>query len=381
MESLRSDGFIIERVCCSPLPPSLAVSAVVDDLRAPLAALACMDYLVVAPAHLFGLDHRPGSSAPASRRPTGRVRNAALPLGPDSSRKFAIGGFLPLPSISASPICTPTSSTSPHDSPDDPLSKDSDEYTTAPSSPVISSSCHSFPPTWSSTPPTPPPNMVKRSVSCFPRPASRISPSVSFPAAAPAHQDDYFMKRSYSVPEMLHCPPLSVSSKGTSSDASEASSLSISPSLSRSKPLFHLPHSTDDTPHLIGNSERFPGDASAEGSSSEPEDLSQSDNAKDNVRRYHALKELFDTEVGYLLDLRALVTVRFFLLGFLFPSYPHALSRSTFAASPLSLTVLRRPQHLDAPLSPLRLVLGSTRTVMLQLLRLHLLLFTNLPRL
>ena len=35
-----------------------------------------------------------------------------------------------------------------------------------------------------------------------------------------------------------------------------------------------------------------------------------STSSKDNVRRYHALMELLSTEVGYLMDLRALVNVR-----------------------------------------------------------------------
>ncbi|KAG6869325.1 hypothetical protein C0993_000078 [Termitomyces sp. T159_Od127] len=311
----------------------LPLRAVVDDAHARL-RLACMDCLVVAPTHLLGLDHRPGSTAPAlpprrlnARRNLAPVRNASLPLPPDSARKFAIGGFLPLPSISASPICTPTSSSSPLD---DPSARDSDEYTTAPSSPA---SCHSNPPTWISIPPTPPPNMVKRSVTCFPRPVSRVSPSVSFPVTTLTQQEDYFMKRSLSVPEMPHCPPLSASAKVASSDASETSAPSLRPSLSRSKPLFH---STDDSPRLIGNSERFPGDTSAEGSWSEPEDLRQSDKAKDNVRRYHALKELLDTELGYLLDLRALVYLRIIptLVCRPAPSTTFGRASQSFASSP-----------------------------------------------
>ena len=40
------------------------------------------------------------------------------------------------------------------------------------------------------------------------------------------------------------------------------------------------------------------------------DDIFQSEKVKDNIRKYYALKELLATEVGYLLDLRALVTVR-----------------------------------------------------------------------
>ncbi|KAG6880356.1 hypothetical protein C0992_007767 [Termitomyces sp. T32_za158] len=326
MAALRLD--LSHHVPCRLPQCAGLLSAVVDDAHAWL-RLACMDYLVVSPPHLFGLDYRPGSSAPAlqPRRTNGR-RNLA-PLPPDSSRKFAIGGFLPLPSISASPISTPTPSSSPHH--DDP--RDSDEYTTAPSSPAISSSCHSNPPTWIATPPTPPPNMVKRSVTCFPRPGSRLSPSVSFPSTALPQDDDYFIKRSNSVPEMLHCPPLYVSAKVASEDASQASSPSLRPSLSRSQPVLHNKHQSQ---LLIGNSERFPGDV--EGSWSEPEDSRQSDKAKDNIRRYHALKELLDTEVGYLLDLRALVTVYLRIIPTLVsrpaPSTTFGRASQSFASSP-----------------------------------------------
>ncbi|KAH0587753.1 hypothetical protein H2248_006511 [Termitomyces sp. 'cryptogamus'] len=298
-----------------------------------------MDYLVVSPADLLTVDHRVGSSAPAFQRRTKRnlapVRHASLP-SPESSRKFGIGGFLPLPSISASPICTPTSSSSLQDALVD--NKDSEEYTTAPSSPAISSTGHSTPPTWISTPPTPPPKMVKRSVTCFPRPASQMSPSVSFPAANPLHPDDYFMKRSNSVPAMprtvFPSHDDSILTDGTriaSPDASEDTSSSIPPSFSRSQPLFHL--AGDPCPRLIGSPERFPEDVSTESW-----DPRQSDKTKDAIRKYYALRELLDTEVGYLLDLRALVTVYLRILPTLVcrpaPSTTFGRASQSFTSSP-----------------------------------------------
>jgi hypothetical protein len=44
-------------------------------------------------------------------------------------------------------------------------------------------------------------------------------------------------------------------------------------------------------------------------SDNDSDDIFLSEKLKDNIRKYYALKELLATEVGYLLDLRALVTV------------------------------------------------------------------------
>ncbi|KAG6903483.1 hypothetical protein C0995_005506 [Termitomyces sp. Mi166 len=131
-----------------------------------------------------------------------------------------------------------------------------------------------------------------------------------------------------------------VSTTVASSDASEGASPSISPSLSRSKPLFHIPHDGTDTedsssPRLIGSPERFPEDSSW----SEPDDPRQSSHkTKDDIRKYHALKELLDTEVGYLLDLRALVTVYLRILPTLVcrppPSTTFGRASQSFASSP-----------------------------------------------
>ncbi|KAG6911240.1 hypothetical protein DXG01_003107 [Tephrocybe rancida] len=318
-----------------------------------------MDYLTASGPDLSDLSYHAGTTAPTITQPSRRINhrrhlltthNASIPLLAESPRKFAIGGFLPLPSISASPICTPTSS---QDSvSDESLIKSIEEFTTAPSSPAISSGGSSTPPTWISTPPTPPPRMVRRSVTCFPRPISRASPSASFPATSLPHQNDYFMKRRNSVPSM---PPLITSrslqeyNHNTSVDditlvasSSDASERLFGPSLSRSKPIFHIPNDTDteDSPRLTDSPERIHEDLSLEGSWSdhESEDNKPSEKSKDNIRKFHALKELLDTEVGYLLDLRALVTVYLRIMPTLVsrPPPPTTFGRasSSFSSSP-----------------------------------------------
>ncbi|KAG6821574.1 hypothetical protein H0H93_000083 [Arthromyces matolae] len=314
-----------------------------------------MDYLVASSPDLFNLENRSATAVPAiqsryisSRR---QARNPSIPLSADGSRKFAIGGFLPLPSISASPICTPTSSTSPQDTHiDDPLLKDCEVYTTAPSSPAITPGSLSLTPstpTWISTPPTPPPQMVRRSVTCLPRPTSKVRPSASFPATAFSTQNDNFMKRRNSVSSM----PLSVAGSHQhdhptmTRDASDRVAPSLRPSLSRSKPLFHIPNDagtdTEDWPRVTSSPEHFNEDLSVEGNWSEhesEEDSRQMEKSKDDIRKYHALKELLDTEVGYLLDLRALVTVYLRILPTLAcrptPSTTFARASSSFASSP-----------------------------------------------
>ncbi|KAF8076556.1 hypothetical protein FPV67DRAFT_1407681 [Lyophyllum atratum] len=303
-----------------------------------------------------------------SRRLLGAtLANSSLPISADSPRKFAIGGFLPLPSISASPVCTPTTSVSQQE----PLSEEAvlrslEDYTTAPSSPSSLSCRVSSPPTWISTPPTPPPKMVRRSVTSSTRLTSPLLPSASFPASTFPHETGYIMKRSHSVSSMPQRPPTSTSSRSqrfhgrdsfadltscrgnlvaTSSDATESSATPKGPLLSRSKPLFHIPNDActdpeDSIPCMTDSPERMNEDASVEGSWSD-NDSDESRNfekAKDDIRKYHALKELLDTEVGYLLDLRALVTVYLRILPTLVcrppPSTTFSRASSSFTSSP-----------------------------------------------
>jgi hypothetical protein len=82
------------------------------------------------------------------------------------------------------------------------------------------------------------------------------------------------------------------------------------------KPLFHFTHQigtdNEDSGHdHVENLERPNDETSVGGSSSghSSDHHGCREKKKDNVRKYHALMELLTTEVGYLQDLRALVTV------------------------------------------------------------------------
>ncbi|KAG5653029.1 hypothetical protein H0H81_002651 [Sphagnurus paluster] len=112
----------------------------------------------------------------------------------------------------------------------------------------------------------------------------------------------------------------------------------------RSKPLFHIPNDactdTEESSHrLTASPEQMNEDLSIEGSWSDndSDESRHSEKAKDDLRKYHALKELLDTEVGYLLDLRALVTVYLRILPTLIcrppPSTPFARASSSFTST------------------------------------------------
>lgn len=86
--------------------------------------------------------------------------------------------------------------------------------------------------------------------------------------------------------------------------------------MTRSRPIFHIPHdgstdTEDASPRMTGSPEHTNEELSVEGSWSdnESDDTWHSEKAKDDIRKYHALSELLTTEIGYLLDLTALVTV------------------------------------------------------------------------
>ncbi|KAJ6628785.1 hypothetical protein B0H10DRAFT_2209236 [Mycena sp. CBHHK59/15] len=121
-------------------------------------------------------------------------------------------------------------------------------------------------PTWIATPPTPPSKIVRRSVTCIVRrPPSPIYPSVSFPTLA--------------------VQPISVSRRPRAlSDSATHSAFTQGDSIT---PVFRTPFADSD----LG---------------SEPDDTWDTEKAKDDVRKYHALMELLTTEVRYLADLRAL---------------------------------------------------------------------------
>jgi hypothetical protein len=62
--------------------------------------------------------------------------------------------------------------------------------------------------------------------------------------------------------------------------------------------------------------------------------ICRSEKLKDDIRKYYALKELLATEVGYLLDLRALVTVRIVLRICSYNVFTSDTGRYTFVFYP-----------------------------------------------
>lgn len=255
-----------------------------------------------------------------------------------STRRLTISGFLPLPSITASPVCTPSPSMSSQsfdyaDAKEGSAaaSRSSEEFATAPSTPCASLlQVLITPPTWISTPPTPPRTLVRRSATCLsPRSSAPLVPSASLPALAPPHV--LARKRCSSLPAMsmrlrTRSEPLV---KFQSTQISRGQTLSRSPLQDakvtprapalRARPIFHISNEgytdNEDNGSLTTETrERSHEETSAEGGSSDHSlDVRwHSEKSKDNIRKYHALMELLTTEVGYLIDLRALVTVSLF---------------------------------------------------------------------
>ncbi len=267
------------------------------------------------------------------------------PLGKEpsrSGRRPTTCGFLPLPSISASPICTPTtSSSSRHMFGDDfpGSSSGTDDYITAPPTPSDNGSSKShLAPTWISIPPTPPPKLFRRSVTCVARlpHSTAVSPSASFPASGVPHADPLIIsqpafKRRASVPSMSSHPPIRSASdsatalvrrrksKNNAEAIVAASPLRTSfrsrpPSAfhNRAHPMFSISHEVNSD-HEDNGDGSGSMDGSVEASSSDQNHASELwhvEKCKDDIRKYHALMELLSTEVRYLMDLRVLVMVR-----------------------------------------------------------------------
>lgn len=249
--------------------------------------------------------------------------------------------FLPLPSITASPACTPTSSfSSPHVIPN---AEEPEQLMNNPEhhglDALSTSSVRTLfsPPTWIATPPTPPARLIRRSVTWVShRRTSPVPPSASFPASFSPHGprcSNNKLKRSSSVPAMLYrttyiSDPFTVGANCVGTyprTALSASPLKMNHSVGVKSPrdalelrtthLFHIPHDGEDGNKRHGEeSETYVDeDGSPDGSWSDhtPDDASSTRTPKDVIRKYHAMKELLATEIGYLTDLKALVTVCF----------------------------------------------------------------------
>ena len=254
--------------------------------------------------------HRPYQSIHVNTRP-----DSDHAVKPEShiraSRRLSTCGFLPMPPISASPICTPTISTSSRNLSDDLTcsSGSTDGYVTAPLTPNDTVP----PPTWISIPPTPPPKLFRRSVTCVARqPRSPVTPSASFPAFTPSAD---VPKRRASVPTLSFTKrrnngsedSIGASPLRTSHLGSETAPLKA-PLPKRKPPMFSISHEVNSDNE--DNEASGSTDGSIEAASSDLiYDNWHIDKARDDARKYYALMELLSTEVRYLMDLRVLVTV------------------------------------------------------------------------
>ncbi|KAK0242610.1 hypothetical protein EDD85DRAFT_925870 [Armillaria nabsnona] len=266
--------------------------------------------------------HQPQTSSIYDRRLLGPHRHLSVSIRQDSdfdglfdqetpvvlakdrqSRRPTTCGFLPLPSISASPVCTPTTSISSRDFDVNSSSSGTDGYITAPPTPA-SLKLAFTPPTWISIPPTPPPKLFRRSVTCVAR-RPPISPSASLPAAD--SRNGKGPKRCASVPSMSLHPRSPYTQR--KADVTLAAN-SRTPS-SRPHPVFDIAHevSSDTEDNGVGEEAENEETTLEAGSSDQGHGSWQTENLKDQVRKYHVLTELLSTEVRYLMDLRVLVTI------------------------------------------------------------------------
>ncbi|KAL1747650.1 hypothetical protein HDZ31DRAFT_80227 [Schizophyllum fasciatum] len=307
---------------------------------------------------------------------TSPTRNARGP------HRFTANGFLPMPPIRASPVCTPT--TSADACTFDSLSRltsssnssiAASQLTTAPTSPQSPRFKPTLlAPTWIAVPPTPPPpTLVKRSVTCVTsrhRKPAAVPISPSMPSTTPRRRPH----RSASAPSLSR-------RRRSMSDSAprvpalreydlNASGGKLRPGISRKTrepqpPLASHVHAAD-TPHtsrpsLFHIEGSTPSDAEDEeldiadgpGPSTftfpeqvitaEPEAMDpggeeaewRADKLKEDTRKYHALMELLTTEVGYVLDMRALVLIYLRNLA-------NLTSRPAFSRSGSSFTSISR---------------------------------------
>ncbi|KAG1759832.1 hypothetical protein EDD22DRAFT_782023 [Suillus occidentalis] len=224
-------------------------------------------------------------------------------------------------------------------------------------------------PTWMATPPTPPPKYTHRySTSVSSRPhSSFVTASASFPdptfSSISDESSELILKRRASLPPISdskpfpaistaapplsptpqrHNPskrgarssgsPLRVSINGHSEERPHHSGKPASQAALRKKPLFHMPQDGEDDIKLtLDDFDTNPPSGEESSSEAANHPLQVKDNligSKDDVRKCHALLELLSTEVGYLFDLKVLVTVYLRLLPGLTARPPNPPSSS-----------------------------------------------------
>lgn len=306
---------------------------------------------------------------------TSSIRDISSTAGSRSTRQspqFA-RRFVPLTPIIASPLTTPVASMTTNvafslnsDTEDERDGKIAHSEYAAHVETTIPT------PTWMATPPTPPPKYAHRSsasVSLRPH-SSFVSASASFPdptfSSVSKESSELTLKRRASLPPMSvsktfptippTAPPLSLtplqdthSKRETrpsgsplrasisehSEERSHRSDKPASHAALRKKPLFHMPQDGSDKEDdaKLKKLNDYNNAAEGEESISEAADhpLQAKDDligSKDDVRKCHALLELLSTEVGYLLDLKVLVTVYLRLLPGLTTRLPNPPSSS-----------------------------------------------------
>lgn len=163
---------------------------------------------------------------------------------------------------------------------------------------------------WTSTPPTPPHHSPQNSLSDtrpHVRPSDRPLSVASFPSPPP----DVRPRRRAST--LSHVRTSRSPSPITPDDLLQ--SAPPPPERTRRPPMFHIPSyvTDDDLPGPHSDDGGRGDDDDGEDDSTSPHDSEEDRLARDaekaRVRKYHALMELLDTELGYLQDLRTLVTV------------------------------------------------------------------------
>ncbi|KAG2154943.1 uncharacterized protein EDB93DRAFT_1051011, partial [Suillus bovinus] len=255
-------------------------------------------------------------------------------------------------------------------------------------------------PTWMATPPTPPPKYAHiSSTSVFLRPhSSFVTASASFPdptcPSISEESSELNLKRRASLPPMSvskpfptippAVPPLSLTplrdnpfKSGTRSSGSplcvsisehsekrsHRNDKPASQAALQKKPLFHMQDDSDKEDDamlkkLDGHNKNPPEwqESSSEAADHPLPAKHDLIGSKDDVRKCHALLELLSTEVGYLFDLKVLVTVYLRLLPGLTtrppPSTSSSLGMSHFSrsASPAFNTPSSNPAARTQPI-------------------------------
>ncbi|KAF9076821.1 hypothetical protein BDP27DRAFT_1442203 [Rhodocollybia butyracea] len=272
--------------------------------------------------HAFELSHyNPAMSVPIIPTAANSTIMFKRPVE-GRSRRSTTTGFLPLPSISASPVCTPTTSTSSRDfdsrsgSPSASASNSGESYTTAlATSPELSPSPRASP-EWISVPPPPLPTLVKRSVTCVTSRLHSFSHPSSFPISMPlSHALDHSIQRRNSVPAPrarswsdLYPSIGRWKPSNPSNPIASPSGATLTPAERRTHH-FARPRPLFDFTHQVGTEtdNDFRGQRVVSSSTIKP--VANREKIKDDTRKYHALLELLSTEVSYMQDLRILVEI------------------------------------------------------------------------